>query len=549
MRIGKESMKIKNNIAFFLIVLVAISIYILFGISKKGYFIDEVYSYGLSNSEYRTDISEFDIFDKWIDNESFYEYITVSDGGRFNYEAVYKNQINDVHPPLYYMLLHSVCSVFAGQYNKWQGIGINIFLSIFIFLLLRLICDKIFDKNKNISNAVALIYALSTMTISNVIYIRMYILLTLFTIIYAYLHILVVEHRINTKKLFFIGIVFILGMMTQYYFIITAFFISMLFTLYLWYSKEFKKSIFYIITMLISLLASYMLFPFMIEQLLGNNNNYLSSISGGSIIIRGLINALSFASNINYGLFAGEIGLGFGFIVVLFLILYRRKKEVLTNRLFLGAFFKNRYVSAIAIVLFLNLITLFFVVWIPAARYYYSLIPFLCIILVYGFNTLIENLEKDINFKKILYKSLIIFFVTLNAWGYIKSLSYKENDFRKALPVEYLYAHEKSILNELKKREDIGCIFITNYKNASITQDIIELLHMDRIYISSIQNIDAAISDLKLLENKIVIIDSNSLYDENLADEKEVEARLALEGLSFGERIYTKELTNAYWIK
>ncbi|MFR6590175.1 MAG: hypothetical protein ACLURV_08710 [Gallintestinimicrobium sp.] len=37
-------------------------------------------------------------------------------------------QTYDVHPPFYYLPLHTVCSLFPGRFSKWSGIGLNIVL-------------------------------------------------------------------------------------------------------------------------------------------------------------------------------------------------------------------------------------------------------------------------------------------------------------------------------------------------------------------------------------------------------------------------------------
>lgn len=63
------------------------------------------------------------------------------------YLNVYENQIADVHPPLYYLFMHAVCSAFQNPpFTKWTGIGLNLFffsLTQFGLLLLsaRLLSD------------------------------------------------------------------------------------------------------------------------------------------------------------------------------------------------------------------------------------------------------------------------------------------------------------------------------------------------------------------------------------------------------------------------
>ena len=56
--------------------------------------------------------------------------MAVHDNHRFDYCNVWKNQASDVHPPLYYSALHTVCSFSPGQYSKWQGGVVNILFAI-----------------------------------------------------------------------------------------------------------------------------------------------------------------------------------------------------------------------------------------------------------------------------------------------------------------------------------------------------------------------------------------------------------------------------------
>ena len=58
----------------------------------------------------------------------FLNYVAPQGSTRFNYASVYYNQTQDVHPPLFYFLLHTVCSLFPGSFTKWTGLGMNLVL-------------------------------------------------------------------------------------------------------------------------------------------------------------------------------------------------------------------------------------------------------------------------------------------------------------------------------------------------------------------------------------------------------------------------------------
>ncbi len=63
--------------------------------------------------------STYDIF--------YNNYFAVKKNERFDYRKVWKNQKNDVHPPIYYILLHTICSFFPGKFSWWYAGSINIF--------------------------------------------------------------------------------------------------------------------------------------------------------------------------------------------------------------------------------------------------------------------------------------------------------------------------------------------------------------------------------------------------------------------------------------
>lgn len=57
----------------------------------------------------------------------------------FDYLSVYFNVKDDNHPPVHFMLLHTMSSLFGGTLSPWLGCFINLVcLGITLWLLLRL---------------------------------------------------------------------------------------------------------------------------------------------------------------------------------------------------------------------------------------------------------------------------------------------------------------------------------------------------------------------------------------------------------------------------
>ena len=141
----------KTNIyiIFAVILFVQIVFMLYYCNMKQGFFVDEIWSYGLSNSYYHAQIWEDNGLDNVkIEPEIFKSYLTVNKGEEFSYGSVIYNQTHDAHPPLFYMVLHTISSFCPGEFSKWFGLIPNvIYFAIAMYLLLR-VARCISKKNK-----------------------------------------------------------------------------------------------------------------------------------------------------------------------------------------------------------------------------------------------------------------------------------------------------------------------------------------------------------------------------------------------------------------
>ena len=110
----KKNKGIRTNryfwIACIVLVLLQYGLCIHYGLKRQYLFCDEVYSYGLANSTDKIFLhpgEDNTPLDEWVTGSYFENYMNYNDDS-FNYSAAYRNQENDVHPPVYYMLLHTV---------------------------------------------------------------------------------------------------------------------------------------------------------------------------------------------------------------------------------------------------------------------------------------------------------------------------------------------------------------------------------------------------------------------------------------------------------
>ena len=98
----------KSSRLLFLSVLILQILFAVFWSSQKaGFWVDELWSYGLANSYYHPYVYiEGPVEEGWVPGEYFGDYVTADTEHRFDYGSVFYNQERDTHPPMFYMVLH-----------------------------------------------------------------------------------------------------------------------------------------------------------------------------------------------------------------------------------------------------------------------------------------------------------------------------------------------------------------------------------------------------------------------------------------------------------
>ncbi len=224
-------MKLKKpsvTILFSLILLLQLALLFVAGLYKDGFNIDDILSYQLANSLYLPYLElSPDFINYWHDSSYFMDAITTtSESTSFIYSSVLYNQMQDVHPPLYYFALHTVCSIFRGVFSKWLGLIVNFVFFAGTSVLLYKTAQLFFKKTTFVLLPV-LLWGFSIGAFSTFLLIRMYMMLSFATMLHLYLHL----RFISGKKLTLwrVAIIFaslLFGFMTHYYFLIFAFFLT-----------------------------------------------------------------------------------------------------------------------------------------------------------------------------------------------------------------------------------------------------------------------------------------------------------------------------------
>lgn len=207
-----------------LIIVVQTIVYVIAGVGKNYIHMDEAYSYGSANYNKLEILDDENFNNRWHPAEYYQAYLNVDWYERWDLGPVYTNQRDDVHPPLFHLLLRIFMELAPdGEYSKWTGIILNILVFAVEAVFLYLIVDKLLGKEKaHLVKAFVLTLAanLTIAAIGTVIYIRMYALLTMWVTISAYLHLQLLDtKKVSPKLLAGIAVVTLLGFLTQYYFL------------------------------------------------------------------------------------------------------------------------------------------------------------------------------------------------------------------------------------------------------------------------------------------------------------------------------------------
>ena len=255
-----------KKISYLILILFQLAVCVYFGQQKRTYFCDETYSYGLANSEEFTFVDHdtaqsFSTNNGWVTEDFFISYVEVDMNTPFSLRAAYMNQVNDVHPPLYYILLHIFCYIFGGSFSKRAGISLNLTILLLIDAVLYYICNYFYRNNKAKSIMTILLWSLSAAGLSNILFIRMYLLLTFEILLYIATHIYGVKHQFNVYFIIFLYASVILGGLTHYYFYPFAFFFSAPICIWLLINHKIKNFLMYTLTLCGGFISNLLIFP------------------------------------------------------------------------------------------------------------------------------------------------------------------------------------------------------------------------------------------------------------------------------------------------
>ncbi|MDO4382143.1 MAG: hypothetical protein Q4C39_03655 [Clostridia bacterium] len=466
-------MRKKTTIILIIIILVQILIRIYFGYQKQYFHMDEMYSYGLMNYNKLNIADNEDFLNKWHNKEYFEDYLEVNDNEIYNIKPVYENQKNDVHPPLYYLLLRISATFTINKFTKWTGILLNITIFIISSIMVYLISKELF-KNKIYAVLTTLINGLTLISLNSTLYIRMYELCNLNILIITFLHMKIYnKEKIRPINIFLISTFMILGGLTHYYFFIYAFVLYLIYTVKCIKQKNYKNLMIYNIGIFISSVIYILIFPYAISHI-------FFSYRGVTVEVDVKKNIVGYCKKINQEFFNGLLP----FIIILtgIIAIKPKKSDIKMN---------GEMVLLVTPIL-IYLLTIVLKAPYIETRYIIPIYSSMIIAIAY---CLREFVRKRASCKHTLFIISIIFFTIIYS------------PFVKNTKIEYIYSQYNNIAEK-----NLPIIYVFNTKENRILDDLYLFTLVDKSIIIDVENYDK----IEKTESNFILICNNGVNEEKI---------------------------------
>lgn len=487
----KPVSKTKNNFIFVFAMAVLLLLQLLalfyYGGRKAGFHEDEIYTYYSSNKTAGLFVNDR----QWLEGQTIKNEFVVLPGEGFRYNVVKQMQSWDVHPPLYYYLFHTACSLFPGIFSKWTGIGVNLIAYAISYLLLAYgaYCGAASEKEGRIlAFLTCLAWGFCGAVISGVMFIRMYQWLTVFVLLCMDLHLRAVKKREFRAVTFYLPVCLtvFLGFLTQYYYIIFHFFLGAGFCVFLLKNKKIRELLFYMVSCGTGFLGAVCYYPASLSHIFRGYRGTEAVSEFGDI--SNTWERLRFF----YGLFDDYVMNGTLSLWLLAICLlavttgYRKKKGekfspgaslCLLGFTCAGYFFT---VSKTALILGET-----------SNRYQLPVYGILLFLILYGMWTLAAGLvRKGVKTERILFAVFAAVILAMDAFAL------------KSGKVFFLYEEEKEVMEFVEEnRDETVAVFYNEASSDNIWRLSNELMEYEKVYLAS-QGNQEPIGDGEILESR-----------------------------------------------
>ena len=491
--------KKKEKIIIGIILIIQTIIFAIIGANKFYIHMDEAYSLGLASYDKVEIQDNEDFYNTWHNGAYYEDYLCVNDDEVGQYKQVYENQKNDVHPPLYYLILRFAMGFHKNNYSKWPGIIVNMVIYVFVTIFMYLILKKILVdqyKYREKSAIIAMASSIVLASITNVIYIRMYALSTLNILITTYLHLkLLDKNEIDYKLLVLIGISALVGSLTHYYYLFYLGMIFIMFAIKYIKEKRYKELIAYVVTMCIAGVISLIIFPYSIKHLFFGyrGQGALNKLTQFSEFLKCI--AL-YVYKFNRHAFNGLLFVLL--LLILGLIIYKKvtKKKIFEN--------ENKYIKYIAIpTAFYTLLVALSSPWIEL-RYIMPVCGLVFILIIYLLENVLENIFNEKNVFRILTVCLAIILIT--------PIIFK-------MEPEEEFLDKRDIVEEVQNELNVPTIYMFNSNENRFLDDILLFSKLDNSYIAkdvecTNENINKILNGKDLSNGVLIFINGGQNNDD-----------------------------------
>ncbi len=431
---------------------------------KEGIHCDEAYTYGLSNYEedffFKTYTDSTNTI-KWNTKEDIDRYLTTNNEHRFEYDKVYYNQINDVHPPLYYLIVHTISSFFPRSGSYYIGIIPNILFTLGTCVLLYLIVAFIFKK-RFMALLATVFFAFSVNSVNMVIYIRMYAMLTFFTTAAVLLHFKFAENNYNFTKstAILMALVVFLGAYSQYYFLIFLFALAFFTVVSMLIRGEYKKIFKYTGLMALTGGIYLALWPAAISHIFksGRGVEAFDNVSNSSSL-KNAVNYIDIFNSSIGSLVIGIVVMALVTCIAFFLVRAYKNKFIHIN---LNSRHKNIFMCCLTIVFYFFLVAK--VAPYQTDRYIAPIFPLICMLSISVMYKAIALILGIFSKREFRYTGIIVFVILVLCLG----VNMKQNlyDFNASPSGKnYLYRLNEENRKNFEENSNKKCIMINTHES------------------------------------------------------------------------------------
>ena len=185
----------------------------------------------------------------------------------FNFVKVWKNQAADTHPPLYYLLLHTICSFFPTLFSKWFAWFVNLIFILGVLYASRRLVREL-TQSEFILQAVSLSLVLCSTVLNATACLRMYIMAMFWVSLETAMLVGQLDKPVTNEFCRRAALVALLGALTHYFCPLYSVLACTVFCLLLLAQKEFRAVFRFAAWHFGAAIAACAIFPATVKHLL-----------------------------------------------------------------------------------------------------------------------------------------------------------------------------------------------------------------------------------------------------------------------------------------